>query len=362
MQELAGRGPWGRCAVITSFCGLLWCRYYKRGGRRCCSLLCSCLRCRCLCCCRRRAPRPGQPAPAARPARHEDSETESEGEQGAERLCQADQVALDHHGKVTSLTLEPCRDVARGSPVALLAADGRVSCFDDLAVDQEGRAAFGACEYHRAMYGSSQDGRVCSVQGCVEAASVYREGIPLCRLHGAREDKPAVAAKPPAQGLRRRAKAAPRLSDTLTPTDGARDGSAPGPVSSQEVADVVTELLPGRTQREAYGVLQAHAAERGDRRPWLDAAFQQAVEEASVAYLARAQRDGLQDTPAYAALQTLVARDDGRRGPRRAARPRPVTFSRGPQQELSRTPRPRYLGLSQPWELGRSKRPRSPDR
>lgn len=89
---------------------------------------------------------------------------------------------------------------------------------------------------------------------------------------------------------------------------------------------MVTELLPGRTLREAYGVLQAHAAERGDRRPWLDAAFQQAVEEASVAYLARAQRDGLQDTPAYAAPQTLVARDDGRRGPRRAARPRPVTF------------------------------------
>lgn len=316
MQELAGRGPWGRCAAITGFCGLLWCRCCRRSGRRCCRLVCGCLRCRCLCWCRRRAPRPGTAAPAARPARHEDSETESEGEQGAEHLCQADQVALDHHGKITSLTTEPCRDVARGDPVPLLIADARVSCLDSLPVDLEGRAAFRACEYHRATYGSSQEGRVCSVQGCLEAATACRDGVPLCRLHGAREERPAAAgrASGPSERPRGKAKGPGRPADPGVGPTPSGECSLAGPASPQDVADVVTELLPGRNLAEAYQALHARAAGRSDPRRWLDVSFQRAVEEAGVAYLSRAQQDGLEDTPAYAALQALVRGSTGQHG------------------------------------------------
>lgn len=206
MQELAGRGPWGRCAMVTGFCGLLWRRCCKRSARRCCRTACWCARCGCLCFCRRRASRPGVTA-APRPARHDNPETESEAEHGAELLCQADQVALDHHGKVTSLTLEPCRDVSRGDPVVLLGADAKVSCLDNLPTDSEGRPAFCACEYHRAVYGSSQEGRVCSVQGCIGAVRVpgrhpttLGRSVPRPRGRQASHASPRPATRRPGRG------------------------------------------------------------------------------------------------------------------------------------------------------------------
>ena len=56
LQDLAGRGPWARCALLTWLFGLLWCR-------GCRSSLGSCLRICGRCCCRvfwrpRRASRP----------------------------------------------------------------------------------------------------------------------------------------------------------------------------------------------------------------------------------------------------------------------------------------------------------------
>ena len=75
-----------------------------------------------------RGPGPGG---ACHGPKHDDSETESEADLDPPGFhCQADQVALDTYGKVVPLAVEPCRDVARGSPVPLLQVDRAGSCMD----------------------------------------------------------------------------------------------------------------------------------------------------------------------------------------------------------------------------------------
>ena len=156
LQDLAGRGPWGRCAVLTSFCGGLWCGCCRKSLVRCAKIWCWCISCRRR---PRRVSRPGGGPEHGQSDRHDDSETESEAEVGpADQPCQADQIAVDSNGKVTSLAMEPCRDIARGQPVCLLSADKASSCLDGLPTFADGTTGFHACEYHRSLYQGSLHG------------------------------------------------------------------------------------------------------------------------------------------------------------------------------------------------------------
>lgn len=133
---------------------------------------------------------------------------------------------------------------------------------------------------------------------------MYRDGIPLCKLHNAREERPSAKGKASKPRVAKTSDSAPWPGPAERPDAGAPlQASPPQP---QDVADVVTELLPGRTLAEAYRALSARAPARADPRPWGHPEFQRAVEAAGEVYLGRAQQDGLEDTPAYAALQGVA--------------------------------------------------------
>ena len=118
--------------------------------------------------------------------KHLDSETESEGED--EASCQADQVCHFSNGKAAPLSTHPCRDVSSGGPVQLLTSDATKSNTEELTEDGVGWT-FRACNHHRAMYELSAAKRRCVVDGCPNEAKSNRDGLKLCKLHAAREEK-----------------------------------------------------------------------------------------------------------------------------------------------------------------------------
>ena len=186
LQDLAGRGPWARCANLTWLCRLFWCRCCRNSGQGCFRGLARCL-CALLCCRQRRASRPA--GSQRQDPRHDDSETESEAADD-KGMCQADQVVIEREGKAIPLAKEPCRDVSRGTPVRLLKTDEVVSCHHGLKVEEDGTRSFQACDHHRALYQASMLGRACAVEGCTSPAYDLHQGIRLCKLHSARGDKP----------------------------------------------------------------------------------------------------------------------------------------------------------------------------
>ena len=185
LSDLAGRGPWGRCANLTWLFGLLWCRGCRKG---CSGLWKGWIACCCFCCRRRprRAPRPD--AGERTEPRHDDSETESEAADG--QACQADQIAIDRDGRVTPLSCEPCRDISRGHAVPLLRPDEAISCHTDLELGDDGVRAFYACDHHKALYVSSRVKRGCAVEGCPNVSTGAKDGVKLCRMHAAKGEKP----------------------------------------------------------------------------------------------------------------------------------------------------------------------------
>ena len=191
LQDLAGRGPWARCALLTWFFGLLWCRCCRQGTWRVTRSLGRC--CGWVLCYRSR--RGSLPEDRSSLPRHDESETESEAD--CETACQADQIAMALPGKdLQPLASEPCRDVARGNPEVLLKADEAVSCQEGLLECNGEGKAFHSCDYHRALYRGSQKGRTCSVEGCLHAPSHSRGGVRLCKLHAAKDEKkPRTGAK-----------------------------------------------------------------------------------------------------------------------------------------------------------------------
>ena len=229
LQDLAGRGPWARCAILTWFCSCLWCTCFSRAIRKIASCCRGCLSR--VCCLRspRRASRPGTGNPTPR---HDDSETESEADEG--NPCQADQVGMDFGSSgVKPLASEPCRDLSRGSPEPLLKADEVVSCQDGLQKGSDGSCLVCVCDYHRAIYQASQKGRTCSVEGCYNTPYYTKAGVRLCRLHGAKEEKK------------------PRVSRTRNASD-----TTPPPVESglleskgQSLPTEAKRLLPSVTRR-----------------------------------------------------------------------------------------------------------------
>ena len=189
LQEAAGRGPFGRCAVATWFWGCrcapftaMW-RSLKTLHRCMCRGGCKGRRDRA-----RRAVRgEEQPVP-----KHDDSETETEGED--DLTCQADRVSYTANGKTIPLSDQPCRDVATSDLVRLMDTDAARSNQEEL-VQEDGAFYFHGCNHHRAVYENSIHKRRCAVDGCYSEAKLNKEGLRLCKLHSTREERPKAPAR-----------------------------------------------------------------------------------------------------------------------------------------------------------------------
>ena len=310
LQDLAGRGSWGRCAVLTSFCGALWCGCCRKSLTRCGKIWCWCLSCRRR---PRRVPRPGGGSEDGPNDRHDDSETESEAEVGpADQPCQADQIAIDSHGKITSLATEPCRDIARGQPVCLLSADRASSCLDGLPSFADGTSGFHACEYHRSMYQGSLVDRACAVQGCINSATKRREGVPLCRLHSAKEEKPLGDKNVSQVTARTKQPKAGNGPEMASGPPGAASSSATASPASpslraepSDLAELLVELLQGRDPESAFCSLAS------SREKWQEPEFRQDLNRMAKDYIARQEERGAEPSKALRALKRFVEPSPG---------------------------------------------------
>ena len=304
LQDLAGRGPWGRCAVLTSFCGGLWCGCCRKSLVRCAKIWCWCVSCRRR---PRRVSRPGGGPEHGQSDRHDDSETESEAEVGpADQPCQADQIAIDSNGKVTSLAMEPCRDIARGQPVCLLSADKASSCLDGLPTFADETTGFHACEYHRSLYQGSLVDRVCAVQGCLNSATKRREGVLLCKLHSAKEEKPLGSKAAPQVTSRRQPRTdkepevapGPSMATLPVTTNGrAGTGSRADPA---DLAELMVELLQGKDPESALRLL---ASSQGK---WQDPEFHKDLSRLAQEYISRQEEKGGESSKALRVLKQFV--------------------------------------------------------
>lgn len=146
---------------------------------------------KCLCCsgCCRSKPRSRSrttPSSGASTPRHENSETESEGEDGTH--CQAESVAFLVQGKPTPLSLTACKDAARGDKVKLLSSDAEISSAEDLR-HEDGNLYFNCCSHHRALYEGQAAKRTCAVEHCDREVKVTKGGLRLCKEHSAKEER-----------------------------------------------------------------------------------------------------------------------------------------------------------------------------
>ena len=236
--------------------------------------------------------------------KHLDSETESEGED--EASCQADQVCHFSNGKAAPLSTHPCRDVSSGGPVQLLTSDATKSNIEELTEDGVGWT-FRACNHHRAMYELSAAKRRCVVDGCPNEAKSNRDGLKLCKLHAAREEKtkevpPSKQAEPKASAKvkpvrsrsRSKSRNEPLTEETQPATEEAVARIAPGdppqqaetskeslPVVSTSGAEVLglylSAILQGVDEDEALSLVSS--PECGPRET------RSVLKEAAVAYL-----------------------------------------------------------------------------
>ena len=164
--------------------------------------------------------------------------------------------------------MEPCRDIARGQPVCLLSADRASSCLDGLPSLADGTSGFHACEYHRSMYQGSLVNRACAVQGCLNSATKRKEGVLLCRLHNAKEEKPLGSKTTPQATTRRQPRAgngSEAVPSTLKAASPLAVDSQAAPSSRAEPADLaelMVELLQGKDSESAFRSL-ASSRENG---------------------------------------------------------------------------------------------------
>ena len=221
--------------------------------------------------------------------------------------CQADQIAIDSSGKVTSLAMEPCRDIARGQPVCLLSADRASSCLDGLPSFADGTSGFHACEYHRSMYQGSLVNRACAVQGCLNSATKRKEGVLLCRLHNAKEEKP-LGSKTTSQATTRRQ---PRAGNGSEAVPNPPKAASPLAVDSQaapssraepaDLAELMVELLQGKDSESAFRFLA------NSREKWHEPEFRADLSRMAKEYIARQEERGGEPSKALRALKHFVA-------------------------------------------------------
>lgn len=285
LQDEAGKGPVARCATAAWLCGsstLSVCgiagRMFKKFVR--CIL---CIQC---CCPTRRASRSRAPPESGTSTpRHDNSETESEGED--EMGCQAESVAFLVNGKAMPLSFAPCKDAARGNKVKLLASDAEVSSAEDLK-HEDGNFYFRCCHHHRALYEGQAAKRTCVYEGCNKGVTATKGGLRLCKLHGAKEEKPKPSAK--VRGTKPKAAASPPagMSDSearFAPgveTENSRE-VLPRATQPTSLGQYLRAILEGKGISEA---LRACAkADCGPRETWEE------LKEQATAYVARLPRD-----------------------------------------------------------------------
>eukprot|EP00438_Fugacium_kawagutii_P001653 Skav236324 [mRNA] locus=scaffold97:181652:191974:+ [translate_table: standard] len=195
LQDAAGKGPFARCATAAWLCGYTTmgvCGNVWKGFRKCLSCI-FCLHCCCGASRRKKGRSRIPPESGTSTPRHDNSETESEGEE--DMVCQAEAVAFLVNGKAVPLSTVPCKDAARGDKVKLLPSDAEVSSAEDLK-HEDGNFYFGCCHHHRALYEGQAAKRTCAFEGCEREVKVSKGGLRLCKLHGAKEEKP----KPSSRG------------------------------------------------------------------------------------------------------------------------------------------------------------------
>ena len=297
LQEAAGRGPLARCATAAWLCGYNSCGMLQslaKAVRRGLSCLCCCGGCRSG---RRRSAAHRERAPSGGSTpRHEDSETESEGEEG--HVCQAEAVAYVQGGKAVPLSLSPCRDSARGPKIKLLASDAEVSSSADL-LHEDGNSYFAACSHHRAAYEGQAFKRTCAIEGCGKEVKFVRSGLRLCKSHssrekevkgrGSRQDQDSVLTPLPAT-------AEARFAPGGRPGDGAaakeREEPVAGDSNSARTSDgrrkaallgkYLTLILEGKDEREALS--SCVEGDTGPHETW------EILKEQASGYVARLPR------------------------------------------------------------------------
>ena len=211
---------------------------------------------------RRERARRGAHGEAPPTPKHDDSETETEGED--ELTCQADRVSYVNNGQTIPLSEQPCRDLVSGDLVRLMDADATRSNQEEL-IQEDAAYFFAGCNHHRAVYENSVHKRRCAVDGCYAEARLNKDGLRLCKLHSAKEERPKAAVR------RVKAKIAPKAKSTpeAPPSDGeevlvTEARSAPGDQARREKASegegsallgtYLRAILQGVSEREALGL------------------------------------------------------------------------------------------------------------
>ena len=283
LQDVAGRGPWGRCATAAKFWGVAGCLSLGQVLR----WVKDCVFCGfcCRCCCSRQKQRRNSRGGDSEPVtpRHDNSETESEPED--DQPCQADSVAFLQNGRAIPLALTRCKDAARGEKVYLFSSDAEVSSKEDLGKDGD-RVYFYPCSHHRTMYEGQVAKRTCAMEGCDREVKVAKNGVRLCKLHQGKEDKPRMARM---------------VSKPLRDTEGGdtEERFAPGDVpppplpapveppapqgSSELLGKYLREILRGRTERDCFESCLTSGV--GPRETWEE------LKEQATRYVTRLPRD-----------------------------------------------------------------------
>eukprot|EP00438_Fugacium_kawagutii_P016374 Skav203835 [mRNA] locus=scaffold4932:42892:55316:- [translate_table: standard] len=289
LQDAAGKGPLARCATAAWLCGYSTvgaCGSFWKALKNAVKWVCCCA-----CCCSKR--RKGRsrvpPSSGASTPRHENSETESEGEEDA--TCQAESVAFMVNGKATPLANAPCKDAARGDKLKLLPSDAEVSSAEDLK-HEDGNFYFNCCHHHRALYEGQAAKRTCVFEGCDrEVRHPTRSGLRLCKLHGAKDEK----ARPSSKGKPTFAKHL-ESQPLVDPMPGSEARIAPGlgrqqtvPTTSQpstqatSLGKYLREVLEGKEEVDALQVCVTE--EKGPRETWEE------LKEQATAYVTKLPRD-----------------------------------------------------------------------
>ena len=289
LQDAAGKGPMARCATAAWFCGYTSLEVFGSIWKGIKKFLYTCICC-CGCCGNRRKTRRlrNPPSSEASTPRHENSETESEGEEGS---CQAESVAFLVGLKATPLSLTPCKDASRGNKIKLLPSDAEISSTEDL-LHEDGNLYFRGCNHHRALYEGQAARRTCAFEGCDNEVKSSKNGLRLCKLHGAKEDKgrtnsrsksssepPRTPAAPSvSSGRETEARFAPGLPDASLRPEGRQITH-----QTTSLSQYLKNILEGKTEWAA--LKECASQDCGPRETW------ESLKEQAAAYAARLPKD-----------------------------------------------------------------------
>ena len=157
------------------------------------------------------------------------------------------------------------------------------------------------------MYQGSLVNRACAVQGCLNSATKRKEGVLLCRLHNAKEEKPLGSKTTPQATTRRQPRAgngSEAVPSTLKAASPLAVDSQAAPSSRAEPADLaelMVELLQGKDSESAFRCLAS------SREKWHEPEFRADLSRMAKEYIARQEEKGGEPSKALRALKHFVA-------------------------------------------------------